>query len=96
MAAMADENVFRGGWNPQWHSQRGKAPTRRQEIFEFIIAYADEHQGNSPSIRRIKSHFALAYGTVHTHVMKLIKDGRLRQDEDGHLVVIGSEWIPPE
>jgi hypothetical protein len=39
-------------------------------------------------------HFRLNYKTVYYHVMKLIVEGRLRQ-ERGKLVVVGSEWIEP-
>jgi hypothetical protein len=39
-------------------------------------------------------HFKLNYKTVYYHVMKLIIEGRLRQ-ERGKLVVVGSEWIEP-
>jgi hypothetical protein len=91
---MDDAHAFIGGWNPQYHARRGKSPTRRQEIYEFILVYADEHNGNSPSILEVKKNFRLAYGTVYTHVMKLIAERRIEQI-DGKLVVIGAEWNPP-
>jgi len=69
-------------------------PTRRDEIYDFICAYADEMDGPTPSIREVSIHFGLAYNTVYHHVMKLIIEGRIRQDR-GKLVVIGSEWIEP-
>jgi hypothetical protein len=86
--------VFAGGWNETYHAERGKKPTRREEIFAFICMYADEHNGPTPSILEIKGHFGLAYGTVYAHVMKLIAERRLEQ-QDGKLVVPGSEWVPP-
>jgi hypothetical protein len=43
---------------------------------------------------KIAVHFRLNYKTVYYHVMKLIVQGRLRQ-ERGKLVVVGSEWIEP-
>jgi DNA-binding transcriptional regulator YhcF (GntR family) len=50
--------------------------------------------GPTPSINEIAMHFKLNYKTVYYHVMKLIVEGRLRQ-ERGKLVVVGSEWIEP-
>jgi hypothetical protein len=68
--------------------------TRRDEIFEWGCRYADEMDGPTPSINEIAVHFKLNYKTVYYHVMKLIVEGRLRQ-ERGKLVVVGSEWIEP-
>jgi DNA-binding transcriptional regulator YhcF (GntR family) len=51
-------------------------------------------EGPTPSINEIAVYFKLNYKTVYYHVMKLITEGRLRQ-ERGKLVVIGSEWIEP-
>jgi hypothetical protein len=48
----------------------------------------------TPTIDEIALHFKLNYKTVYYHVMKLIVEGRLRQ-ERGRLVVVGSEWIEP-
>jgi DNA-binding transcriptional regulator YhcF (GntR family) len=67
---------------------------RRDEVFEWVCRYADEMDGPMPSINKIAGHFKLNYKTVYYHVMKLIVEGRLRQ-ERGKLVVVGSEWIEP-
>jgi hypothetical protein len=74
--------------------RRPKRRTRRDEIFEWVCRYADETDGPTPSINEIAVHFRLNYRTVYYHVMKLIVEGRLRQ-ERGKLVVVGSEWIEP-
>jgi len=74
--------------------RRQKRRTRRDEIFEWVCRYADEMDGPTPSINEISVHFKLNYKTVYYHVMKLIVEGRLRQ-ERGKLVVVGSEWIEP-
>jgi hypothetical protein len=74
--------------------RRPKRRTRRDEIFEWVCCYADEMDGPTPSINEIALHFRLNYKTVYYHVMKLIVEGRLRQ-ERGKLVVVGSEWIEP-
>jgi hypothetical protein len=74
--------------------RRPRRRTRRDEIFEWVCRYADEMDGPTPSINEIAVHFRLNYKTVYYHVMKLIIEGRLRQDR-GKLVVVGSEWIEP-
>ena len=68
--------------------------SRHDEISEWVSRYADEMDGPTPSINEIALHFKLNYKTVYYHVMKLIIEGRLRQ-ERGKLVVVGSEWIEP-
>ncbi len=68
--------------------------TRRDEIFDWMVDYAGEKSGPTPTIREISIAFGLAYTTTHTHVLKLIRDGRVLQS-DGKLIVIDSEWIPP-
>jgi len=69
--------------------------TRRDQIYAFICTYADEMDGPTPSINEIASHYGLNYKTVYYHVVKLIAEGRLRQERN-KLVVIGSEWIEPQ
>jgi hypothetical protein len=74
--------------------RRPRRRTRRDEIYECICCYADEMDGRTPSINEIAVHFKLNHKTVYYHVMKLIIEGRLHQ-EQGKLVVVGSEWIEP-
>jgi DNA-binding IclR family transcriptional regulator len=59
-----------------------------------MVDYAEGKNGPTPTIREISQAFGLAYTTTYTHVLKLIRDGRVMQS-DGKLVVIDSEWIPP-
>jgi hypothetical protein len=68
--------------------------SRQDEIFEWVCCYADEMDGPTPSINEIAVHFRLNYKTVYYHVMKLIVEGRLRQ-ERGKLIVVGCERIDP-
>lgn len=68
--------------------------TRRDEIYDWICTYADEMDGPTPSINEISHAFSLNYKTVYYHVMKLVIEGRLRQ-ERGKLIVVGGEWLEP-
>lgn len=67
---------------------------RRLDIFQFIVTYADERDGPTPSIKEIADALAIPYASVYYHVMKLIAHRQLDQ-RDNKLLVIGSEWIPP-
>ncbi|HML24949.1 MAG TPA: hypothetical protein PKD09_25065 [Aggregatilinea sp.] len=80
-------------WDAPQRAPRSRS--RRDDIYDFICAYADEKDGPTPSIREVAKAFGVYYSTAYHHVMKLIIDGRLRQ-EDGKLIVVGSEWIAPE
>jgi hypothetical protein len=74
--------------------RRPRRRTRRDEIFEWVCRYADETDRPTPSISEIALHCKLNYKTVYYHVVKLIIEGRLRQ-ERGKPVVVGSKWIEP-
>lgn len=69
--------------------------TRRDEIYEYICAYADEKNGPTPNIREISEALEVCYSTVYHHILKLVIEGRLEQ-RDGKLLVVGSEWYGPE
>ena len=73
---------------------------RRHEILEVLCDYADEHVGNSPSIRDLlremhKRGYTMGRGTLQVHLVKLEAERRLER-RDGKLIVIGADWIPPE
>ena len=80
-------------WDAPQRTSRRR--TRRDDIYDFICAYADELDGPTPSINEIAVHYGLNYKTVYYHITKLIAEGRLRQDRN-KLVVIGSDWIEPD
>lgn len=74
--------------------------TRRDEIFEVLCDYADDHIGNSPSIRDLlqemhKRGYCMSRGTLQVHIVKLQAERRIDR-KDGKLIVIGADWIPPD
>ncbi len=68
--------------------------TRRQEILAYIMHYASDHRGPTPSIREISHHFNLAYSTCYQHIEALIHEGHLDK-RDGKLIVSGAQWTSP-
>lgn len=67
---------------------------RRDDILDYICAYAQEHNGNSPSMRAIARALGIAYPTARVHVLELVAEGKLRI-EDNQLIVEQAEWTPP-
>ncbi len=80
-------------WDEPQRKRRRR--TRRDEIYEWICDYADEMDGPTPSINEVATHFGLAYKTAYVHIVKLILEGRLRQDRR-KLIVVRSEWLRPD
>lgn len=74
--------------------RKHKKPTRRDEIILYVIEYASDHQGNSPSLGEIALNFGIRRETVYIHTLKLANEGRA-QWRDGKLCIIGAEFIPP-
>lgn len=68
---------------------------RRDEIFQWICTYAEEHNGATPSIRATAREFDIAYMTARAHILELLAERRLRM-EDNQLIVEDSTWIPPD
>lgn len=74
--------------------------TRRDEIFEVLCEYSDDHLGNSPSIRDLLREmrnrgYQMSRGTLQIHLLKLLAERRLDR-KDGKLIVVGSDWIAPQ
>jgi len=66
----------------------------RDDIMRYICEYAGDKNGPSPSINEISQYLELSYSSTYHHVMRLIVDGKLQQ-QDGKLCVIGAEWYAP-
>lgn len=74
---------------------------RRDEILHVLIAYANEHGGNSPSVRGLWAEFKkrkqtqMAYGVFLRHIVRLEAEGKITR-RDGIIVINGAAWQPPE
>ncbi len=69
-------------------------PELRERIYDFVVSYADEKDGPTPSKLEIAKNLHLPYSTVYYHVLKL-KAAHLLDEEDGKLLVVGSAWYAP-
>lgn len=68
--------------------------TRRDDIFLFIMTWASDHVGNTPSLGEIARKFGIRRSTAYTHTLKLVNDGRAKW-KDGELILEKSEYFPP-
>lgn len=73
--------------------------TRRNltnRIFDFIVAYKRQNDGNSPTLREIGEQFNVSTSVVSSHLNKLIEAGKLAKPEfnsSRNIVVVGARWI---
>lgn len=76
----------------KWVAQDG---LRAVEIYDFIVSYKMEHDGNSPSYREIANGCGLAStNSVHAYVHALIDSGDLEQ-KNGKLCTTDGQWFLP-
>jgi len=73
--------------------RKGRA-LKRYKVYAYIIRYAKEHNGVTPSFLHLARHFDRSYSTVRGHIYELIAE-RLLRIEDRQIIVEDSEWIPP-
>lgn len=69
----------------------------RETIFEFLVQYKREHDGNTPSTREIAEACCLSISGVNYHLFRLEVGDRIRISEDGrrNIEVTGGAWIMP-
>lgn len=68
---------------------------RTERVFDFIVQYKSENDGNSPSIRDIMAHCAISSTSVVIyHLEKLERSERIERDYAGarSIRVRGGEW----
>jgi SOS-response transcriptional repressor LexA len=82
--------------NPTCRRARGVEKARR--VLDFILRYARDHGGNSPSVPTIAKQVVGISSCSHAlyYLRALERAGALRRDEDGNIVVTGARWQPPE
>lgn len=76
-------------------SARKIGEERRHKIYDFIVTYAKELKGPTPTINEVAENLGLDYKVTYYHVMKLIAQGLLRQERN-KLVVVGAIWEGPK
>jgi len=66
----------------------------RDAVFEFLVLYKRQHDGNTPSTREIAAACCLSTSGVNYHLTWLDIEDRIRVSRDGHrrVEIIGGSW----
>jgi predicted transcriptional regulator len=71
----------------------------RQQIYDFIVQFKAEHDGNSPSIREMAEKFERSTNTINYDLSYLDAMGLIERGEKGEsrmIKVVGAKWIAPD
>jgi hypothetical protein len=60
-----------------------------------MIAYAEEHCGNSPTVSDLVRLRGLSWGTIHSHLKELQYRFRVIDYRGGKYLILDSTWCPP-
>jgi DNA-binding transcriptional ArsR family regulator len=72
-------------------------PCTREQIFNYLVQYKEEHDGNTPSNRQIAAACHVSPSTVAHHLARLERAHRLRltDDEYRNIEIVGGQWVRP-
>jgi predicted transcriptional regulator len=69
------------------------AKTKPERVFEFIVAFKHEHDGNSPTIREIMVNCRISSTSmVCFYLNQLVAKGLIKRP-DANIEVVGGKWI---
>lgn len=70
--------------------------SRRDKVYDFIVAYKKKHDGNSPTHEEIKDAVGLkSKSSVNWHLSQLVKAGLIEMPHYGgtrFIAVVGGRW----
>jgi len=80
--------------------QRFSYEGRTDDVYNFLIAYKTEHDGNSPTLRDIIDNTNITSTSIaHYHLARLEQRGLITMAGAGKtrsIMVTGATWTPPE
>lgn len=71
------------------------AKVRSKKLYDYIVQYKMDHDGNSPLIRTILMDTGDGLSRVRGQLSRLRASGAIRF-RDGRIEVVGGQWTPPE
>jgi hypothetical protein len=76
------------------HAKDEARPRTRELVFEFLVRYKREHDGNSPTVREIAAGCNVSLGTVYYHLTRLELDHRISVmgDRRRNIEIKGGNW----
>lgn len=80
------------------YQETDQAVATRERVFEFVVAYKKEHDGNSPSLREIADACHIVVSGAYYHLSRLELDNRVRISgpRSRTIEIVGATWSPPE
>jgi hypothetical protein len=72
-----------------------KPAYRSNAVALWIVIYAIEHRGNTPTVLQIAEHFGLSVSSAQQCIDYLYKHG-IAERIDGNLEMVGSGYLPPQ
>lgn len=68
-----------------------------EDVFQYILQYKVEHDGNSPGVVEIKEHFNMkSYGTVTKILDQLAEEGKITLGPGARMIYVpGATWNAP-
>ncbi len=75
-----------------------EAPSSRELIFNFLVKYKSECDGNTPTTREIAEACSLSISTVKYHLTHLELENRIRvlEERPRQIEVVGGAWTAPK
>ncbi len=72
--------------------------TTRDLVFDFVVRYKREHDGNSPSTREIAEACCITLSAVRYHLTRLEIDNLIHTTGKPrrNIEIVGGTWQPPE
>lgn len=70
----------------------------RYSVYDWLVAYKTDHDGNSPSLREIMQGCKLQSTSVASRILRdLASDGCILIDEKRSrcIHIVGAKWLPP-
>ena len=69
----------------------------RTRVFDYIIEYKNENDGNPPSVSTIMAALGISSkAVVKYHLDALEAEGLIvKRPGEQYILVVGAEWIPP-
>lgn len=78
-------------------------PAAAMDVYEFVVAYKQAHDGNSPTVRQIAAGIDRSYhSAVPAWLVELERAGLVQLKRGGKsrritaICVTGGKWLPPQ
>lgn len=85
--------------NHNGNGHRARPADELKSVYEFVVRYKIEHDGNSPTLREIMADVGIpSKCTASRELGELVDSGYITRTpgEKRGIEVVGGQWTPPE